>query len=129
LRNRLDISLLPFADGEAFIDAAQKGDMAGLEGLFAEGVVSYSDGGAARFRVSGRTRVATFRAAASHFWKGVTLAWVETNGKAAVLILREGVSVSLTTVDALVQGIDETMWMMRPSKLVRGKCRRAETMV
>ena len=30
---------------EAFIAAAQKGDMAGLEGLFAEGVVSYSYGG------------------------------------------------------------------------------------
>lgn len=30
---------------EAFISAAQKGDMAGLEGLFAEDVVSYSDGG------------------------------------------------------------------------------------
>ena len=29
---------------EAFIGAAQKGDMAGLEGLFAEDVVSYSDG-------------------------------------------------------------------------------------
>jgi hypothetical protein len=30
---------------EAFIGAAQKGDMAGLEHLFAEDVVSYSDGG------------------------------------------------------------------------------------
>jgi hypothetical protein len=30
---------------EAFIGAAQKGDLAGLEGLFAEDVVSYSDGG------------------------------------------------------------------------------------
>ena len=30
---------------EAFIRAAQKGDMAGLEGLFVEDVVSYSDGG------------------------------------------------------------------------------------
>ncbi|MGB9417949.1 MAG: sigma-70 family RNA polymerase sigma factor, partial [Acidobacteriaceae bacterium] len=30
---------------EAFIGAAQKGDLAALEGLFAEDVVSYSDGG------------------------------------------------------------------------------------
>lgn len=30
---------------EAFISAAQKGDLAALEGLFAEDVVSYSDGG------------------------------------------------------------------------------------
>jgi hypothetical protein len=45
---------------EAFIHAAQKGDMAGLEGLFAEDVVSYSDGGgivrAARFPVANGLR-------------------------------------------------------------------------
>ena len=39
---------------QAFIGAAQKGDLGGLEALFAEDVVSYSDGGrlvrAARFR-------------------------------------------------------------------------------
>jgi hypothetical protein len=57
---------------EAFIDAAQKGDLAALEGLFAEDVVSYSDGGglvrAARVPVAGRERVAKFIAAvASHF--------------------------------------------------------------
>jgi RNA polymerase sigma-70 factor (TIGR02957 family) len=107
---------------EAFIGAAQKGDMAGLEGLFAEDVVSYSDGGglvrAARVPVSGRKRVATFIAAvASHFWKGVTLAWVETNGQAAVLMSRDGVPVALATVDASAQGIDQIMWIMRPSKL------------
>jgi RNA polymerase sigma-70 factor, ECF subfamily len=106
---------------EAFVDAAQKGNMAGLEGLFAEDVVSYSDGGgivrAARAPVSGRERVAKFIAAASHFWKGVTLAWVETNGQAALLISRDGVPVALTTIDASAQGIDQIMWIMRPSKL------------
>jgi len=105
----------------AFIDAAQKGDMAGLEGLFAEDIVSYSDGGgivrAARLPVSGRERVAKFIAAASHFWKGVTLAWVETNGQAALLVSRDGVPVALTTIDASAQGIDQIMWIMRPSKL------------
>jgi RNA polymerase sigma-70 factor (ECF subfamily) len=63
---------------EAFIDAARKGDLARLEALFAEDLISYSGGGlvrAARVPVSGRKRVATFIAAvASHFWKGVTLA-------------------------------------------------------
>src|ERR1700756_5169696 len=58
---------------EAFIGAAQNGDMAGLEGLFAEDVISLSDGGgivrAARVPVSGRERVAKFIATASHFWK------------------------------------------------------------
>ena len=69
----------PVSSGEqrrllaAFTGAAQKGDMAALEGLFAQDVVSCSDDGgivrAARVPVSGRKRVATFIAAvASHFW-------------------------------------------------------------
>ena len=107
---------------EAFIAAAQKGDMAALEGLFAEDVVSYSDGGglvrAAGVPVTGRRRVATFIAAVSTWcWKGVTLDWVETNGQAAVLILRDGVPIGLT-IDASAQGINEIMWFLRPSKLV-----------
>jgi RNA polymerase sigma-70 factor (TIGR02957 family) len=117
---------------EAFISAAQKGDMAGLEGLFAEDVISYADGGgivrAARVPVSGRKRVATFIAAvASHFWKGVTLAWVETNGQAAVLMSRDGAPVALATVDASAQGIDQIMWIMRPSKLAATLKSRQET--
>jgi RNA polymerase sigma-70 factor, ECF subfamily len=106
---------------EAFIAAAQKGDMAALEGLFAEDVVSYSDGGgfvrAAGVPVCGRKRVATFIAALSTWcWKGVALDWVETNGQAAVLILRDGVPFGLT-IDASGQGINEIMWFLRPSKL------------
>ena len=106
---------------EAFIAAAQKGDMAALEGLLAEDVVSYSDGGglvrAAGVPVTGRKRVATFIAAVSGWcWKGVTLDWVETNGQAAVLILRDAVPIGLT-IDASAQGINEIMWFLRPSKL------------
>jgi RNA polymerase sigma-70 factor (ECF subfamily) len=106
---------------EAFIAAAQKGDMAALEGLFAEDVVSYSDGGglvrAAGVPVTGRKRVATFIAAVSTWcWKGVALDWVETNGQAAVLILRDGVPIGLT-IDASERGINEIMWFLRPSKL------------
>jgi RNA polymerase sigma-70 factor, ECF subfamily len=87
---------------EAFIGAAQKGDLGGLETLFAEDVVSYSDGGglvrAARVSVSGRTRVATFIAGvSSHFLKGVTLCGVETNGQAALLMSRDGVPAALAT--------------------------------
>ena len=106
---------------EAFIAAAQKGDMAALEGLFTEDVVSYSDGGghvrAAGIPVTGRKRVATFIATVSTWvWKGVTLDWVETNGQAAVFILRDGVPIGLT-IDASAQGINEIMWFLRPSKL------------
>jgi len=106
---------------EAFIAAAQNGDMTALEGLFAEDVVSYSDGGglvrAAGVPVSGRKKVATFIAAVSTWcWKGVKLDWVETNGQAAVLISRDGVPIGLT-IDASAQGINEIMWFLRPSKL------------
>jgi RNA polymerase sigma-70 factor (ECF subfamily) len=109
---------------EAFIGAAQKGDLAGLEGLFAQDVVSYLDGGglvrAARVPVSGRERVAKFIAAVSvHLWKGVTLTWVETNGQASALISRDDVPVALATIDVSAQGIDQIMWIMRPSKLAR----------
>ena len=107
---------------EAFIAAAQKGDIAVLENLFAEDVVSYSDGGglvrAATFPVTGRERVANFIAAfASHFWTGVALAWVETNGQASILMSRDGIPVALVTIGTSAQGIDQIMWIMRPSKL------------
>src|SRR3984957_1104039 len=105
----------------AFLEAARKGDMAALEGLFAEDVVSVADGGglvrAARFPVCGRARVAKFIAAVSHFWKGLTVEWVEANGQAAVLILRDGSVVALATVDVSEKGIDQILWIMRPSKL------------
>jgi RNA polymerase sigma-70 factor (ECF subfamily) len=107
---------------EAFIAAAQMGDIAVLENLFAEDVVSYADGGglvrASRLPIAGRERVATFIAAfASHFWMGITLTQVEANGQASILMSRDGILVALVTVDVSVQGIDQIMWIMRPSKL------------
>ena len=105
----------------AFVEAARKGDMAALEGLFAEDVASIADGGgmvrAARVPVLGRERVAKFIAAVSHFWQGVTVEWIEANGQAAVLILRDGSVVALATVNASEKGIDQILWIMRPSKL------------
>jgi RNA polymerase sigma-70 factor (ECF subfamily) len=61
--------------------------------------------------------VAKFIANAAHFWQGVILAWIETNGQAAVLVSRDGVPVALTTIDASAQGIDRIVWILRPSKL------------
>jgi RNA polymerase sigma-70 factor (ECF subfamily) len=62
----------------AFIYAAQTGDLAPLESLFAADIFSYSDGGgmvrAAQQPVAGQERVArSIAAVASHFWTGVTL--------------------------------------------------------
>jgi len=105
----------------AFLEAAQQGDMAALESLFAEDVTSYADGGgmvrAARVPVSGRQRVAKFIAAVAHFWSGVTVSPVETNGQASILVSRNGAAVALATVDASEQGIEQIMWILRPSKL------------
>jgi len=106
----------------AFIAAAKKGDLETLEGLFAEDVVSYSDGGgmvrAARTPVVGRARVAKFIASvAPHFWTGVTVATTEANAQPCVVISRDGARVGLTTIDASADGISRIRWMMRPSKL------------
>jgi hypothetical protein len=107
---------------ETFVAAAQKGDLAALEGLLASDVVSYSDGGgvvrAARTPIAGRERAAKFISAfASHFWTGVTLTWIQTNGQSSVLISRDGVVVTVATISASAEGIDQILWMMRPSKL------------
>ncbi len=116
----------------AFLDAARKGDMASLEELFAEDVASVADGGglvrAARIPVFGRERVAKFIAAVSHFWKGVTLEWVEINGQSAVLVLRNGAAAALATVDGSEHGIEQILWIMRPSKL-RGVARSGDAVV
>jgi RNA polymerase sigma-70 factor (ECF subfamily) len=106
----------------AFVTAAQEGDLAGLEALFASDVVSYADGGgivrAAQVAVVGRDRVAKLVAGvAPHFWSGVTVARVEANGQASVLLSRGGAVVGLATVEATNEGIDRVMWVMRPSKL------------
>ena len=107
---------------EAFLSAAQKGDHTALKEIFAEDVVSITDGGgiigAARVPVLGRERVTKFIAGfASHFWANVTLSWMQVNGKSSVLISRGDVVVALATVDASPQGISQIFWVMNPTKL------------
>lgn len=106
----------------AFIDAARSGDLESLEQLFSEDVVSYSDGGgivrASRIPVFGRSRVAKYvKAFASHFWIGVELTWLDTNGQASVLISRDNTAIAVATVTASDNGIDQVMWQMNPEKL------------
>ena len=106
----------------AFLEAAQAGDFESLEKLFAEDVVSYSDGGglalAARIPVIGRERVAKFVAAfASHFWVGVSLRWTEANGQPSVVLSRDGADFTVVTASASAEGIDQLLWMMNPEKL------------
>jgi len=114
---------------DAFLAAAQTGDVSSLERLFAADVVSYSDGGgvklAARKPVAGRARVAQFVAAfSSHFWIGADLRWIEANGQHSVVLSRDGVPYAMVTANASGSGgdgsdarIDELLWMMNPTKI------------
>jgi len=106
----------------AFIVASQKGDLPALEKLFASDVVSYADGGGAvhvaRRPVAGRTRVMNYIASVSSvLWNGITAQWIETNGQASVLMLRNGAAIGLATVEASQEGISRILLIMRPSKL------------
>jgi len=107
---------------EAFLSAAQRGNAAALEELFAADVVSYSDGNgvklAARIPVIGQSRVAKFVAAfSSHFWGGKTIDWVEVNGQPAVALSENGVVTTALTVTATADGISQLLWIMSPDKL------------
>ncbi|TMR90837.1 RNA polymerase subunit sigma-24 [Nonomuraea basaltis] len=102
--------------------AAQTGNVAALEDLFAADVVSSSDGGglrgAARFPLMGSTRVVRFIAAfAPRFWPGADFTWVEVNGRAGVLVPRGRTGVTLLTIEASPQGIHHLMWIVNPAKL------------
>ena len=106
----------------AFVSAAQTGDLEQLERLFAEDVVSYSDGGgvvrASKFPVRGRVTVAKFvRAFHTHFWAGVTVTETETNGQPSVLLSKDGDTFAVLAVVTSDQGIDQVLWMMNPDKL------------
>ncbi len=107
---------------DAFVGAAQRGDLGALETLFAADVVNYTDGGgvvsAARIPVVGRERVAQVVAAfASRFWTGLEVTPVQANGRPAVLLTRDDVAVALLTVSASDQGIERLLWVMNPAKL------------
>jgi RNA polymerase sigma-70 factor (ECF subfamily) len=107
---------------QTFVAAMQSGDLAGLERLLASDVVSYADGGgyvrAAQTPVAGRARVAEYlELAAAFFFTGVTVTWLEVNGRPAVLLSRDGTIVALMTIDASAEGVDRIMWIVRPSKL------------
>ncbi|MEU6998720.1 RNA polymerase sigma-70 factor [Nonomuraea sp. NPDC046570] len=107
---------------KAFLDAAQRGNIAALENLFAADVVSSSDGGglrgAARFPVRGGNRVARFMAAfAPRFWSDDTITWVEMNGRAGVLVPRGRAGVTLLAIEASPDGIHHLMWTVNPVKI------------
>ncbi|MEV7323648.1 RNA polymerase sigma-70 factor [Streptomyces sp. NPDC093970] len=106
----------------AFVAAAQEGEVAVLEKLFTQDVVSYSDGGgvvrASKFPVVGRQRVAKYyHAFADRFWVGVTVEPVQMNGRPAVRLSYEGSVFGVIAVSVTPDGIDRVLVVMNPSKL------------
>ncbi|MEU1616643.1 RNA polymerase sigma-70 factor [Streptomyces sp. NPDC005722] len=106
----------------AFVAAAKAGNVGVLEEMFAEDVVSYSDGGgevrASKFPVVGRQRVAKYiHAFADRFWVGAVVEPVHVNGRPAAKLSRDGTVFAVLTVSVTPEGIDRVMWMMSPTKL------------
>lgn len=110
---------------EAFLVAAQQGDVVGLERLLASDVVSVSDGAgmaarAARRPVVGRSKVARFVAGfAEFFWADTTLVRLTTNGAPSVLISQHDEPVAVLSIDCAADGIEQLRWVMVPDKLSR----------
>jgi RNA polymerase sigma-70 factor (ECF subfamily) len=106
---------------EAFIAAAQTGDVGALEQLFVEDIVSVSDGGgvgfAGRKPVIGRARVVNFIATVwKKYWTDAKITWVDANGRPAFLMENPGL-LYFITVHAGPAGIDKIMWVANPAKL------------
>lgn len=106
---------------DAFVGAAQRGDIGSLEALLTPDAVSLSDGngmrGAARVPVLGCARVANLATAYPRFWRGLDLRSVHANGRSGVMIYREGEPRTFLTVAASREGIYKVMWLFNPSKI------------
>ncbi|GAA2850657.1 RNA polymerase sigma24 factor [Actinoplanes cyaneus] len=105
-----------------FVAAARTGDLGSLERLFAADVASYSDGNGAlrvaRIPVVGVERVAKFFAAlATHYWEGIEVSWVTTNGETSAVLRRDGVLQGVMTVVAGETGIERILWIVTPEKV------------
>jgi RNA polymerase sigma-70 factor (ECF subfamily) len=107
---------------EAFLEAARDGDIARLETILADDVISYSDGGgavrAARWPVVGRDRVAKFfHAFAPQFWPGVEAVLVEVNGTWSYSLRNAGDEFAVVSLAVGRSGIERVFWQFNPAKL------------
>ncbi|MGO4592251.1 RNA polymerase sigma-70 factor [Leifsonia sp. 2TAF2] len=108
---------------EAFLEAAQSGDIGALERIFTADIVSYSDGGglarASRIPVFTRETVAKYvHAFHTRFWEG-TVHLVEANGGPAAVLVRDGAVVAFVALDVTADGIRRLQWVLNPEKLER----------
>jgi RNA polymerase sigma-70 factor (ECF subfamily) len=107
---------------EAFVAAAQEGELEQLEAVLSADVVSISDGAgiaprAARRPVVGRSNVARFIAGFTDWWADTTVTWLETNGQASVLVRRGQTPLAVLSAATSESGIDQLLWVMAPDKL------------
>jgi RNA polymerase sigma-70 factor (ECF subfamily) len=108
-----------------FLNAAANGDMAGLERLFANDVVSYTDGNgirhAARFPVVGSEAVAKFICAfRGRAFDDAMFTWVTANGQPAVHVSHQnGAFETFLALTASEQGIDQILWFRREEKVTQ----------
>ncbi|MFI5610164.1 RNA polymerase sigma factor SigJ [Amycolatopsis sp. NPDC051903] len=107
---------------QAFLAAAQRGDLAELQSMLAEHAVAYSDGGgvvtAARKPVTGRERVARYLTrTVGIYGQQVQTEFVEANGQHVVYVSRAGEPLAAVWVDASPEGIDQVCFVVNPAKL------------
>ena len=118
----------PVATGErdrllrAFLAAAQSGDLEQLEGVLADDIVLYADGGgvvtASPRPVVGRDRLTKlFSAGGAGFTEGVSVSYVEANGENAAVLSRDGEPFAFCSITAGEQGIDQLFVVLNPEKL------------
>jgi RNA polymerase sigma-70 factor (ECF subfamily) len=50
-------------------------------------------------------------------WSHAVLEHVEVNGRAAVLVSREGEALGILTIGASADGIDRAFWLVNPNKI------------
>ncbi len=106
---------------EAFVSAAQTGDISTLEKLLAADAASYSDGngmrGVARTVVEGAHRVAQIAAFSDKFIPGAEFRYAEANGSPVVLILQGGTLRALMSVTVSGGRIKDLYNVLAPDKL------------
>jgi RNA polymerase sigma-70 factor (ECF subfamily) len=109
---------------EAFVDAAQRGDLEALEAVLAEDVIALSDGGgvvlAARKPVEGRERVARFLLGIlDKFARDIEAVPAIVNGEPGFIGIRDGEPMAVWTVEIGANGIRRFLNVMNPAKLSR----------
>jgi RNA polymerase sigma-70 factor (ECF subfamily) len=107
----------------AIVRAAQAGDLAALEDLLAEDVVTYADGGgvvhAARKPIAGRERVAkALVGLAAKFWQGATMLDIDANGHPSLLVQgSDGEPIVIASISASPAGVEQIHFVANPAKL------------